>query len=305
MVKKVTAISLTVVMLIFMSFSFFACEEELPTAEELIEKLVEAQTDVKSYEMEGNMDVSMLMDIPEEEMLMDVPMGIPMDIAVLVDITGAFDGENEEMMMSMDMDIDMSGEVTMSMVMEMYVVEGWMYMMMDIPMMGPQWMKTEMPYSEVLQEIESIDFTKSQMEFLQSGDIVVTGVEKLDDIECYILELNPDMSKLWELLMEQIQMPGDTMPVMPGDEFEEMIESIDNIVKDISGTYWIEKDTYYIHKGEVAFTMEITPEAMGITDEEGSIAMDIAMDMIMYNYDKPVTIVLPPEAEDAVEESFW
>jgi len=27
--------------------------------------------------------------------------------------------------------------------------------------------------------------------------------------------------------------------------------------------------------------------------------------MRMFNYDKPVTIVLPPEAADAVEESLW
>jgi hypothetical protein len=95
------------------------------------------------------------------------------------------------------------------------------------------------------------------------------------------------------------------MPVMPVEEFDEMMGNMEDMVKDISAKYWIEKDTFYIHKGEVAFTMEITPGAMGITDEEDSVTMDIAMDMRMFNYDKPVKIVLPPEAEHAVEESLW
>ena len=301
MVKKVTVMLMTVVMLVVMSFSFVACEEELPTPEEVIEKLAKAHTDVKSYEMEGNMDMKMVLDIPEEEM----SMGIPMEINAAVDINAAFDGANEEMMTAMDIDIDMSGEATMKMAMEMYLVDGWMYMMMDMPMMIPQWKKTEMSYSEVLEKMESIDFTEMQVELLKSSDIMVAGEEKVDDVECYTIEVSPDMSKLLEILIQQSQLTGDSMFDMPVDDFDEMMANIDDMIKSVSAKYWIAKDTYYIVKGDIAFIMEMTPEAMGVPDEEGSISMDVTMFMRLFNYDKPVSIVLPTEAEDAVEEAFW
>ena len=301
MVKKVTVMLMTVVMLVVMSFSFVACEEELPTPEEVIEKLAKAHTDVKSYEMEGNMDMKMVLDIPEEEM----SMGIPMEINAAVDINAAFDGANEEMMTAMDIDIDMSGEATMKMAMEMYLVDGWMYMMMDMPMMIPQWKKTEMSYSEVLEKMENIDFTEMQVELLKSSDIMVAGEEKVDDVECYTIEVSPDMSKLLEILIQQSQLTGDSMFDMPVDDFDEMMANIDDMIKSVSAKYWIAKDTYYIVKGDIAFIMEMTPEAMGVPDEEGSISMDVTMFMRLFNYDKPVSIVLPTEAEDAVEEAFW
>jgi outer membrane lipoprotein-sorting protein len=301
MVKKVTVMLMTAVMLVVMSFSFVGCEEELPTPEEVIEKLVKAHTDVKSYEMEGNMDMKMVLDIPEEEM----SIGIPMDINAAVDINAAFDGANEEMVTVMDIDIDMSGEATMKMAMEMYLVDGWMYMMMDMPMMSPQWKKTEMSYSEVLEKMESIDFTEMQVELLKSSDIMVAGEEKVDDVECYTIEVSPDMSKLLEILIQQSQLTGDSMFDMPVDDFDEMMANIDDMIKSVSAKYWIAKDTYYIVKGDVAFIMEMTPEAMGVPDEEGSISMDVTMFMRLFNYDKPVSIVLPTEAEDAVEEAFW
>ena len=50
---------------------------------------------------------------------------------------------------------------------------------------------------------------------------------------------------------------------------------------------------------------EITPESMGVFDEEGSVAMSMSISMLMFNHDKPVSIILPPEAEDAVEKSIW
>jgi outer membrane lipoprotein-sorting protein len=298
-VNKVLAILLTIVILT-MCFLVTACEEELPTSEEIIEKLVGVQADVKSYEMEGNMDMKMVLDIPEEEMA-----GVPANVDVLVDINGAFDANDEEMMMAMDIDLGMAEEATIKMAAEFYLIDDWMYVMIDAPMMNPQWMKTEVSYSEAFEEMISMDFTQTQTEFLQSSDIVVTGKETLDGIECYVLEVSPDMSKLWEILMQQSQLASGAMAEMPVDEFEEIMDKIEDLVKDVSAKYWIAKDTYYIVKGEVAFNMVITPEAMGEPDEEGSVTMDVTMAMKMFNYGQPVSIVLPPEAEDAVEESMW
>jgi len=43
---------------------------------------------------------------------------------------------------------------------------------------------------------------------------------------------------------------------------------------------------------------------MGFPEEEGVLRMDIAMSLLAYNYNQPVSIVLPPEAEEAIEVSM-
>ena len=48
-------------------------------------------------------------------------------------------------------------------------------------------------------------------------------------------------------------------------------------------------------------TVELTPEALGSPEEEGRITMDIVMILLTNDYNQPVSIVLPPEAEEAIE----
>ena len=40
---------------------------------------------------------------------------------------------------------------------------------------------------------------------------------------------------------------------------------------------------------------------MGVEDETGQVNMDMSMTLLAYNYNKPVTITLPPEAQNATE----
>ena len=47
--------------------------------------------------------------------------------------------------------------------------------------------------------------------------------------------------------------------------------------------------------------VESTPEVMDYLGEEGEITIDLTMSLLAYNYNQPVSIVLPPEAEEAIE----
>jgi len=40
---------------------------------------------------------------------------------------------------------------------------------------------------------------------------------------------------------------------------------------------------------------------MGFPGEEGVMTMDIVIDLLVYDYNQPVSIELPPEAEEAIE----
>jgi len=60
-------------------------------------------------------------------------------------------------------------------------------------------------------------------------------------------------------------------------------------------TEWIAKDKKFVMKAEAAIDMTMSPD----TEEEAKVAMDYTM--TFYDYNVPVSIVLPPEAEDAMD----
>ncbi len=64
---------------------------------------------------------------------------------------------------------------------------------------------------------------------------------------------------------------------------------------------WIAKDTYFLAKAEIDIAVELIPEALGFPEEEGGMIMDIPMNLLSHSYNQPVSIVLPPEAEEAIE----
>ncbi|MCX5999974.1 MAG: hypothetical protein NTU41_10410 [Chloroflexi bacterium] len=46
-------------------------------------------------------------------------------------------------------------------------------------------------------------------------------------------------------------------------------------------------------KAEIRTTATLTAEDMGMTDEEGDMAMSMTMNMSVYNWNEPVSIELP------------
>jgi len=110
-----------------------------------------------------------------------------------------------------------------------------------------------------------------------------------------MLKLTPDMAQLWQLAMQQTGMTGEEMLPDIDEEF------LQDMFKDFSIKQWIAKDSYLLARADMAIAMELTPEALDYPEEEGLMTMDIAMDLLVYNYNQPVSIVLPPEAEEATE----
>jgi hypothetical protein len=60
---------------------------------------------------------------------------------------------------------------------------------------------------------------------------------------------------------------------------------------------WIAEDGYLIMKSETHVVMEISPEDVGASVEEfKKISADQRAVMVFYDYNQPVSIVLPREA---------
>ena len=142
---------------------------------------------------------------------------------------------------------------------------------------------------------EQMRQVESQVELLEAAQVEVIGSERVRGIDCYVLQLTPDMEQLWQLAMQQAAVTGEEILPTVAEEFlREMFRSF-------SVKQWIAKDTYFLTKAEIDMAVELAPEAMGLPEEEGVLTMDIAITFLAYNYNQPVSIELPPEAEEAVE----
>jgi hypothetical protein len=255
---------------------------DLPPVFEIMIGVIEAQSDISTYQFEMDMDTDVT-TVSTDEVF---------NGAIIMGINGAIDIENSQMSMGMNMSMIAIGEEDFEISMGMYLFDNVMYMMTNIPEIGPMWIKSEMPVL-YWEEFDQID---PQLELLVDAiEVKVIGSEQVRDIDCYILEIIPDMEQLWQIAMQQSALTGEEMlPEINKDFLQEML-------KDFSVKQWIAKDTYFLSKAKIDMDIEITPEAMGFPGEDGLITLDITMDLFAYDYNQPVKIELPPEAEDAID----
>lgn len=249
----------------------FACGpgEELPpgvTVEGITDQAISANAGIDTYRFD------MVMTMEEETS----------KVKMTSQMSGAIDEPSEKMYMDMDMIMEMPGEEDMEISMEMYLVEDWMYMKMEVPGEPPIWMKSPMEVGDW----EEWDIGSQQLDWLIDAEVEFLRTETVDGTECYVLKVTPDLEKLWEWALQQI---GEE-PI-PGLDLEELIS-------DFSVEQWVAKDTYLIVKDVTEMTMKFGPEVTGMPFE---MTYDIAATTVIYDINQPVTIELPAEAEEAEE----
>jgi hypothetical protein len=294
MLKRILVISLALVAV----FSFTACDggEELPPADEIIDGVIEAMGDVRTQEFD--IDIALDMAGEAEDEAFEMTLGMAM--------SGAVDVVNKQMRMEMTMNMAVPGEEEMDMGVEMYLLDDEVYMTMEFPGMDSTWTKSELTEEQWEDMMEVINLAESQLEMLDVANVRITGTEEIKGVDCYVLQLMPDMEQLWNLAQEQMQLPGQELPgfgeFLDKDVIEERLQEV---FSSFSVKQWVAKDTYFLMKAEVDMDMELNPEAFGYPEEEGEMAMGIAMNLLAYNYNQPISIVLPPEAEEAIEETGW
>ena len=266
---------LTMSLVLFMILSSVACVQA-PSGQEIIDRVIESLDEIRTYKF----DMDMTMDMAGEA------EGEAFEVTMVMESSGALDVENRQMSMDATQSMLMTGQPEMEMGMEMYIVGGMIYMLTEMTGMEAAWVKAEMPegYWGKMSQIES------QIELLEAAQVEVIGSEMVEGIDCYMLQLTPDLEQLWQFYMQQTQITGE----VPEESIQEMFRSF-------SVKQWVAKDTYFLAKAEIDMAMELTPEAMGFPEEQGAMTMDIVMSFLGYDYNQSVSIVLPPEAEEAVE----
>ena len=233
-----------------------------PLAQEIVDGVVESLDVIKTYQFD--MDMTMDMAVEAE--------GETVEIAMVIGGSSALDLENRQMMVDMTTSMAMLGEDEAEMGMEMYLIGSMMYMFMEIPGMGPMWVKSEMPEGTWEEMTEQMSGLEGYVGLLEVAEVEVIGSERVRGIDCYVLEVTPDMEELWQLAMQQAELAGEMPPFT-----EEMFRSF-------SVKQWVAKDTYFLARAEIDMAVELTPEAMGLPEEEGVVTMDMAIGLLCYDY---------------------
>ena len=277
-----------VVILVVGLLPFTACEGELPPAGEVIDNMVSAMGEVETFRQDT--DVTMQLYFMAE----DMPSFFPLDIDVELNAVTAHDLVNNEMETVMDLVITGADDDSLKMDMALYIVDMTMYMMVDLPIVSPMWTKSEMP-DMFMQQTDNFQILT---ELLQMAGMEITGTERKEGVNCYVLEATPDIGEMFKSLMLPAGGYDTGYP-------ESDLEVIDEIFSNFSVKLWVAHDTYRIVYADINIEMEYSPETLGVYDEEGLFSLEMAIKTHFHHYNQSVEIDLPPEAEDADEGSLW
>ncbi len=244
---------------------------ELPSPEEVVNAAVKALEDVRTFEFEADMTMTMTGEAEGEAI----------DVSMETHMAGAVDVDSEEMKMDMDVAMTVPDEGELEVGMEMYFIGDTMYALMQVLALGDisMWVKSELPPG-MYQQMTQVE---DQIDLLRLSEVKLIGTETVAGKVCYALELVPDPDALWELVMQRMSTAGE-----PPGLTEELL--IKEIARSYSVKHWVARDTYLLCKAELAMALEI----------EG-VTTDIYMDLVVRDYNRPVSIELPPEAENAIE----
>ena len=277
--KRIVAMALVLVMVMPVA----ACAIE-PSAQEIVDGVIEALGEVTTYQFDMDMTMEMAGEAEGEAFEMTTVMGF----------SGVLDIEKRQMRADFSTRMTIPGEDEVDIETEMYLIDNMGYVMMDVPEMGATWMKSEVSEADWEEMGEQIDQTESQIELLRTAEVKVIGSETIGGIDCYLLQLTPDMAQLWQIVMQQQEIAGGGVPDIAGESIREMF-------RDFSVKQWVAKDTYFLAKAEIEMIVELTPGALGFPEEEGEMTMDINITLLAGDYNEAVSIILPSGAEKAID----
>ena len=291
MLKKMAAVPLVLLLL----GSLTACtvggavvDPSMPSAQEIIGAVAESMSDMKTYQFQSDMLMSATGEAGCESFEMSMDMTF----------SGAVDIENRQMGADITMWMEVPGQGDMDMGMAMYVVDGMAYTKVDF-FGEDMWMKSTVTDEMWGEMSQTVDMIEPYVGLLEAAQVRVTGIENVGGVDCYVLEVTPDMDQLWQLAMQQVEATDMGMSVPTEGLISEMF-------RDFSVKQWVSKETFLVHKVVIDMSMELTPDAMGLPDEDGILRMDIAMYLTVHDYNQPVSIILPAGAASAIDaETGW
>ena len=275
-VKIILALSLALVL----SFTLVGCNQGLSQEEidRIIENVVTSEYDTAKMDF----DMTMVIEViggPE-----------PFEMNMSGDGVAFMDMANQEMQMTMNITLDIPEMGEQTMATNSYLVGDWMYTGAEIPGFGEQWMKIELTpgmWEQQNQLEQQVAFFKEAVE------IKYLGSEAVDGTDCYVFEVVPSMEALGDVLNQQAAAMGTV-------DFDQL--DLADLFEAMTVKEWIAKDSYRVLRGEVYMRMQMFPEDVDASEADfDRMVIDMNMTMRSYDYNQPVSIILPQAALDAPE----
>lgn len=196
--------------------------------------------------------------------------------------TGVIDAEADEMRMEMDM-----GELLFDATVEAYVLGETMYMNF-----WGQWIQAEMDDAALWEHDE--DQLDQQETFLEEGDLDINETTTFDGHEVYVVDIELDQEEMDEIFAESDEFDDafefDDDFVGDDAEFDDDVFDTEETVTNASITQYIDAENYWVRHTVIEYEVD---------GPFGSHSVE--MSMTLSDFNEPVDIELPPEAEDAMD----
>jgi len=196
--------------------------------------------------------------------------GLLQEFTQSIDASAVVDQANHEMDMDITMTVAATGQATETTQMRVFLVGDYLYVGTASSGQDWSWTKKVMPLG-YWDEQEALG---QQLELLEGSQRKILREENVDGVDCYVLQLTPDLDQLWSVMTQSWT---DDM----GD-----VTNPRELIKSCSVTQWVAKDTSLLAKAVVQMNLDLT-----------SYDMVLLTEARVHDYNEPVSINLPSEAE--------
>jgi hypothetical protein len=211
---------------------------------------------------------------------------IALDVTMDGTVNGDVDWANKKMKAHLGVNAGFNG-MTFPVTADMYAVDNVSYMQLTMMGSTDNWTKSSLPMD--------FWFTQENSQFidslLQSTEAESLPNEKVGDINCYVLNLDPDVAAIQQMLSQQ------------SSDLAE-IPDMTKVITNLSIKVWVAKDTSYVTKIEIVLAATVPSEALGGAAGGKGLDISLTVTMAASNFNKSVSIQLPTEAQNATGDGF-
>ncbi len=256
------------------------CTQEHISGEELKEEVVSSVEEIDTYEFdmkaESNTELSR--------------HGKQAGLETITTGKGVVDRDSKNMKLEMTTTMGVSGRSsTVGSRAKIYCINDSLYTKTSIGIseVPSDWVKMQMTEERWGSQNQLDEY----FELLNKSEVEVLGNEKINGIDCYAVKILPHNETLWEMMVNEPAM-SKQMQEINRSEIE---------IKNSSAKFWVSKDTYFPVRTETAMELKMDSKALNMTSQEDiTVEIDLAVEVNYYNYNDPVKISFPQEAQDAV-----
>jgi outer membrane lipoprotein-sorting protein len=274
--RKARSFVLILVLLSVLALVGCGSSETKVTADQVVKDALAAQAEVSTSHVE----------ITDNASAQGTWNGSALNVSLNGTGNGDIDWANKKMKTHLDQTINYNNmQIPMSA--DMYVVDNYTYTRMAISILNGDWSKSALPVDLWLTP-DNIQFINS---ILQSTQLESLPEEKVGDINCYVVQLTPDFAAIQQVLSQQF--PNQSV-----------IPNLAKLITSSSFKVWVARKTSYVTKVEIALSAYVTPEVLGKTANDDVLDITLSLTMQVTDSNKPVSIELPAEAQNAKVGGF-